>query len=266
MVGNIALPRIETDYSAFYGRFLDCPHLLIAGTTGSGKSVFVNGLIHTAMQTRFPFAKIARGCSFIFLDAKRCEFAIPEHSPHCIYYASDPKDMITALCLAIAICNRRSKELEQRNHENWENGTFEKKYPGGDIYVVIDEFADIVTNKEIKESVINAVQKIAQIGRSQKVHLWLCTQTVKADVISTKISCNFCHRVGLRVTTPQQSRMIIDAKGLEAIKETYGHGIYFSPKGLEPIHGIPYVPESEQIELAKYWMKEVPELDLNNCV
>lgn len=266
MDGNISLPRIETDYSGFYGRFLDDPHLLIAGTTGSGKSVFVNGLIHAAMQTRFPFAKIARGCSFIFLDAKRVEFAIPEHSPHCVYYAIEQKDMLTALQIAIAICNRRSKELEKRNAKNWDNGTFEKTYPGGDVYVVIDEFADLMTNKAIKDDVINAVQKIAQIGRSQKVHLWLCTQTPKADVIPTKITCNFDHRMGLRVATPQQSRMIIDSKGLEAITELYGHGIYFSPKGLEPIRNIPYVSEDEQIKLAKYWMNEVPDFDLESSI
>lgn len=266
MDGNISLPNVGNDYSNFYGRFLDVPHLLIAGTTGSGKSVFVNGLIHTAMQTRFPFAKIARGCNFIFIDAKRTELSIWEQSPHCIYYACEDKDIITALNIAIAVCNRRGKALEERNKENFAKKIWERKYFGGDLYIVIDEFADLMENAEISKDVVRLVQKIAQIGRSQKVHLWLCTQTPKADVIPTKITCNFDNRIGLRVTSAQQSRLIIGDKGLESFNEPYGNCIYSSPKGLEKISGIPLVSDYEQIELVQYWMQQVPELDLNQCV
>lgn len=266
MDGNISLPRIDTDYSGFYGRFLEVPHMLIAGTIGSGKSVFLNGLIHTVLQNRFPFAKIARGASFIFIDAKKTELSIWEEGPHCIYYASEAEDILTALRIALAVCNRRNVELAKRNVDNRKKKIWERKYPGGDLYVVIDEFADLMANSKIKKDVVELVQRIAQIGRSQRVHLWLCTQSPKADIIPTNVKICFDNIIGLRVVSAQQSRLIIGDKGLESFKEPYGHCIYLSPKGLEKIDGIPLVSDFEQIELTEYWRNEVPEIDPSLCV
>lgn len=266
MNNNISLPNFGPNYRNFFSRFLDVPHLLIAGTTGSGKSVFLNGLIYTAMQERFPFPKIKRGCAFIFLDAKRTELAVPGISPHCVYYAKEEGDMLTALHIAIGMCNQRAKELEARNRKNLERDEWEDEYFGGNIYVVIDEFADLVTNKKIKNDVFASVQKIAQIGRAQKVHLWLCTQTVKATIIPTEITNNINYRMGLRVNTALQSKLIIDTKGLEAITEDYGHGIFSSPKGLERIDNIPFVPRKDQIKLSKYWREQIPEMLLEYVI
>ena len=146
----------ETPQGSYYNLFSDMlkqPHLLVAGATGSGKSVVINGIIITALKDS-PAA-----VQFIFIDPKRVELVDYRPLPHTLKYASEPGDMVQALQLAIDTTERRYKDM-QRQHV--------KQYPGGAVYVVIDELADLMTTNS--KAVQPIIQRLAQIGRAANVH------------------------------------------------------------------------------------------------
>lgn len=260
---DISLPTVGTDYSGFYERFLSAPHLLIAGTTGAGKSVFVNGLIYTVMRERFPFSECMAGARFLFLDAKQCEFLRYEPTRFNWGYARETDDMVLMLENALGLCRRRQKDIMAANAEAVERGEDIDimEYPGGDVYIVIDEFADLILRRDshgkpLKNKVISLVQSIAQIGRSAKVHLWLCTQTPISKVLPTEIKANFSSFVvGLRTGNSNESRLIIGDKGLEDLP-LHGDCVWKSPDGLEHLSGIPMVSGSDKAAVVKHWLDE----------
>ena len=106
-------------------------HLLIAGKTGAGKSVVINGIIYGLLCHYFP-----NECKFVFVDPKRVELVQYKNTPHCMIYASEPGQPITALKMALAVTEGRYKAMQH-------NGL--KKFNGGAVYVVIDELADLMT-------------------------------------------------------------------------------------------------------------------------
>lgn len=210
------------------------PHLLIAGATGSGKSVIVNGIITTLLYRHPSAAKL------ILIDPKRVELSPYKNIPHTVRYASEPKEMVSALLYAMEIVEIRYKAMQKSG---------ERKYSGGDLYVIIDEFADLMTTN--RRVVAPIIQRLAQVGRAAKVHIILCTQTPIAKVIPTEIKCNFDSRVGLRTRSAQDSRNIIGYTGLETLPQ-FGQGIYMTPTG-DTKYVMPYVTEDEQKRLIKFW-------------
>lgn len=212
-------------------------HLLVAGKTGSGKSVIVNGIITTLLY-KAPFQ-----VQFILIDPKRVELSPYKNLPHTIKYASEPKDMVSALQLAMNICDTRYKQMEKVGH---------RLYQGGDIYVIIDEWADLMTTN--RRAVAPIIQRLAQVGRAAKVHVILCTQTPIAKVIPTEIKCNFDSRVGLRTRSAQDSRNILGYAGLENLPK-YGQGVYMTPES-DDLWNIPYVDETEQKRLINHWLRQ----------
>jgi len=223
-------------YDLFYDMTKQ-PHLLVAGATGSGKSVVVNGIITTLL---YDFPDQAQ---FILIDPKRVELSKYKKLPHTIYYASEPGDMIKALYCGLQIIEKRYKFMQSRNL---------RKYNGGHVYIIIDEFADLMTTN--RRQVAPLVQRIAQIGRASNVHIILCTQTPIAKVIPTEIKCNFDARVGLRTRSSQDSRNILGVAGLEALP-VFGEGVYMTPKG-NTLYKIPYVTDEEQDHLVAFWEKQ----------
>jgi len=222
---------------------LEQPHLLIAGATGSGKSVIINGLIDTIMH-RLPFDQERTdghdGAQLILIDPKRVELISYKSLPHTILYASEPKDMLSALQYALDITEKRYTQMQQRR---------QKKYSGGDVYVVIDEWADLMTTQG--KLVVPVVQRLAQIGRAARVHIIMATQTPISEVLPTKIKCNFDARVGLRARSAQDSRNIIGKPGLENLPR-YGEGYYMKP-GDESFWDIPYVRDEEIDRDIAWW-------------
>lgn len=232
--------KYTTPSGNYYTLFEDMasqPHLMVAGATGSGKSVVVNGIITTLLY-RFP-----NQAQFILIDPKRVELSSYKALPHTIKYASEPQDMVDALRLAMSICDNRFRVMQQRG---------ERKYSGGDVFVIIDEFADLMTTN--RREVAPLVQRLAQVGRASKVHVILCTQTPIAKVIPTEIKCNFDSRVGLRARSSQDSRNILGKTGLELLP-TYGQGVYMKASG-ETLYNIPYVSDAEQKRLIDWWMAQ----------
>lgn len=232
--------KFRTPSGQYYTLFDDMSkqnHLLIAGKTGSGKSVIINGII-TRLLYKSPFET-----QFILIDPKRVELSPYKDVPHTIRYASEPRDMVEALQYAMAICDSRYREMEKRG---------DRLYKGGDVYVIIDEWADLMTTN--RRVVAPLVQRLAQIGRASRVHCILCTQTPIAKIIPTEIKCNFDSRVGLRTRSAQDSRNILGYAGLETLPQ-YGQGIYMTPQA-ETLYNIPYVDETEQKRLITWWTSQ----------
>ena len=223
-------------YSTLYRQLSEQTHLLIAGRTGSGKSVVVNGIIHSLLCRLS-----ANDEQLILLDPKKVELSSWKRSPHCIAYASDDMSgRLQALNLAIDIMNRRYTEMER-------DGL--KKYAGGDVHVIIDELADLLTTQ--KNDVLPLLQRIGQIGRAARVHLIACTQCPTAQILSTQLRCNFDSILGLKTRSAQDSRNIIGLKGCEKLPD-HGKG-YLVSSAYEGLVDLPMIPEEELQRVARHW-------------
>lgn len=229
-----------TPAGSAYNLYLDAlkqPHLLIAGTTGSGKSVLVNALIYTALY-RSP-----NDVRFVFIDAKRVELAEYRTLPHCLRYASEPDEVPDALRYAISLTESRYSLMQQ---------THVKTYQGGHVYVIIDELADLMTTN--RKEVQPLIQRLCQIGRAARVHVIACTQTPISAVIPTQIKVNFDSRFGLRTRSAQDSRNILGVTGLERLPR-YGQGVYMSPDETT-LYNIPMIPPEHITARVRFWNEQ----------
>jgi S-DNA-T family DNA segregation ATPase FtsK/SpoIIIE len=228
---------------SLYRDMLKQPHLLIAGATGSGKSVVINGLVYTAMYDS-PAA-----VQFILIDPKRVELVDYKPLPHTLMYASEPGEMVEALEKAMEITESRYKAMQRQRV---------KKYPDGALYVIIDELADLMTTA--RRQVQPLIQRLAQIGRAANVHIIAATQCPLATVIPTPIKVNFDSRVALRTRSAQDSRNILGLTGCELLPR-YGQGYYMTPDGLK-LYNIPMQPQEDINALVKYWQRSRPRFRL----
>lgn len=219
-----------------YEDMLEQVHLLIAGATGSGKSVVINGMLTTALY-RSP-----KQAHFILIDPKRVELVEYADLPHTIKYASEPFEMLEALQTAMKITEKRYRIMQARRVRKWE---------GGDLYVVIDELADLLTT--MKKQVKPLLQRLAQIGRAAKVHLLVATQCPLASILDTSIKCNFDARVALRTRSRQDSRNIMEMAGCENLPR-YGKAYYMKPEGTDLID-VPMLDENDRKKLIAYWIE-----------
>lgn len=192
---------------------LTSPHTLIAGTTGSGKSVLLNNIILSFLNTR--------GCnnSLVLIDPKRVELSVYKNFPHCVGYTSDMNTAIHYLDQVLSIIEARYKEMERKQI---------RQYEGGHYYVIIDELADIMISPQKKEFQLK-LQKILQIARAANVHVIACTQAPSRQVIPAAIVLNFTNRIALRCLNNIESRQIINMAGAEKLPQ-YGQAYYLSPK------------------------------------
>lgn len=215
------------------------PHLLIAGATGSGKSVALNGIIHTLLMTQSPFE-----CQFVLIDPKKVELIQYESIPHTARYASEHPDIVRALQWALDETDRRFSCMQRDKL---------KEYDGPHLYVIIDELADLMVS--IKKESLPLLQRLAQIGRAARVHVIACTQNVLAVTIPTVLKCNFSAILGLRTANKQQSRFLIADGGCEMLpdpkREGKGYGYLRDGADLEKLMIYKY-PEPE-INMAIAW-------------
>jgi len=221
----------------YYKLFADMAsqtHLLIAGASGSGKSVVINGIIYTQLL------HCPDRSAFILLDPKRVELVQYRNCPHVLIYASEPQDMINALEQTISIIERRYRQMQQEGI---------RKYNGSDVYVIIDELADLMTTD--RRHVLPLLQRICQIGRAAKVHLIAATQCPLAKVIPTEIKVNFDSCVGLHTRSAQDSRNILGSAGCEQLPR-YGQAYYMTPEGID-LWNIPMYTDEQISALVSYW-------------
>ena len=237
-MGIFGRKRYKTPYApalyTLYDAMAEKPHLLIAGATGSGKSVVENGIIYNLLHT------CPSETQFIFLDPKRVELSMYRNVPHCIYYASEQAEMVKALEYAMLITEKRYAEMQKQRV---------RKYTGGHVYVVIDELADLMTTQ--KKAVHPLIQRLCQIGRAAKVHVIACTQCPLATVIPTAIGVNFDNRVALRTRNAQDSRNILGVTGCERLPQ-YGQGFFLTPEGLN-LYQIPMYTDGQIDTLIDWW-------------
>lgn len=218
------------------------PHLLIAGATGSGKSVLENGIIATLLH-HSP-AKVR----LILIDPKRTELRQYAALPHVLAYADTAPAILSALEQARTITDERFLIMQQQGV---------KEYDGPDVYVIIDELAALMTTQ--KKAVLPILQYLGMVARASRVHLLACTQSVKADILPTTLTCNFDSRVALKTSTRQQSRMIIDVGGCETFpspRQTH-EAFCFYRVGADLIKWkIPLVTPAEIANLCAWWTGE----------
>lgn len=216
------------------------PHLLIAGATGSGKSVLINTLIYIALYHSPATIK------FILIDPKRVELIDYKTLPHVIKYASEPAEIVAVLCYAVSLMERRFKEMQRREL---------KEYDGSHVYIIIDEFADLMTTQ--KRETMPLLIRLAQLGRAARVHLIVATQRPTRDIINGSIKVNMDSRVALRCPTAQDSRNIINIKGAETLPR-YGYGYYLTPETLQPqLIEIPFTPAEDITERINFYLKQL---------
>ncbi|MGH7225619.1 MAG: DNA translocase FtsK, partial [Gemmataceae bacterium] len=246
------------------------PHVLIAGSTGSGKSVGLNSIILSLLYKSTPDQ-----VRLILVDPKRLELGLYEGVPH-LYtpIIAEPKLAANALRNAVREMERRLKLLASRSVRNIAqyNRLFEKSDPGlfdgldADnrplpyIVIVIDELADlmILDGANVEES----ITRLAQMARAAGIHLILATQRPSVDVITGLIKANFPARISFRVATKIDSRTILDGAGAESL---LGKGdMLFLPPGtarVRRVHGA-YVTEREIGGVVGFWRDQAqPEFD-----
>lgn len=221
-------------------RLADRPHLLIAGATGSGKSVALNGIIHSLLITQFP-----SDCQFVLIDPKKVELVQYMDVPHTVQYASEHPDIVHALQWAVDETDRRFSVMQARQ---------EKEFSGGHLYVVIDELADLMVS--LKKETLPLLQRLAQVGRAAHVHVIACTQNVLAVTIPTTLKCNFSTILGLRTANKQQSRFLIAEGGCEMLpdpkREGKGYGFLRDGADLEKMLIYKY-PDDEIDSVINWW-------------
>ena len=198
------------------------PHLLIAGTTGSGKSVMINSIITTLLMRALP-----EDVRLIMVDPKRVELAGYNGLPHLyVPVVTEPKQAASALQWAVSEMERRLKVFERLNvrkistyNEKQAAGEFEhydnppQKRPS--LVIIIDELSDLmmVAGKDVEASIV----RIAQLGRAAGIHLIVATQRPSSNVVTGLIKANITNRIAFNVATGIDSRVIIDQMGAEKL-------------------------------------------------
>jgi S-DNA-T family DNA segregation ATPase FtsK/SpoIIIE len=240
------------------------PHLLIAGSTGAGKSVAINAMIMSLLYKATPDQ-----VRLIMVDPKRLELGNYEGVPH-LYtpIITEPKLASYALRNAVREMERRLKVLAEKGVRNigqynalfegqtpslFEEGETEHK-PLPYIVIIIDELADLMMldGKNVEES----ITRLAQMARAVGIHLVLATQRPSVDVITGLIKANFPARVSFRVATKIDSRTILDANGAESL---LGRGdMLYLPSGSSRVQRVhaPFVTEKEIAACVEFWKKQ----------
>jgi DNA segregation ATPase FtsK/SpoIIIE, S-DNA-T family len=252
------------------------PHLLIAGSTGSGKSVMLNAMIMSFLYKATPDE-----VRMIMIDPKRVEMGIYEGIPHLLTpVITEPKKATYALKNAVLEMERRLKLLAAQGVRNIDQfnrkvaqlrqaprGLFddqeeevEELKPLPFVLIIIDELADLMMLE--RANVEECITRLAQMARAVGMHLVLATQRPSVDVITGLIKANFPSRISFRVATRVDSRTVLDSMGAEHL---LGKGdMLFLPPGssrLTRVHGA-FVSESETNQVVEFWKSQAkPEYD-----
>jgi len=240
------------------------PHVLIAGSTGSGKSVAINAMIMSVLYKSTP-----EQVRLILVDPKRVELGMYEGIPHLFTpIIAEPKLAANALRNAVKEMERRLKLLASRSVRNLEqyNRLFDGATPSlfdedakdegplPYIVIIIDELADLMMID--KANVEESITRLAQMARAVGIHLILATQRPSVDVITGLIKANVPTRISFRLATKVDSRTILDSNGAEAL---LGRGdMLYLPPGTSRLHRVhaPLVTEKEIAAVTDFWKKQ----------
>jgi DNA segregation ATPase FtsK/SpoIIIE, S-DNA-T family len=267
-LGKASLPLAlgkSIDGAPVFADLARMPHLLVAGTTGAGKSVGVNAMILSLIYRLSP-----QECRFLLIDPKMLELSVYNGISHLLCpVVTDPAKAVAALNWVVREMERRYERMAKlgvRNIDAFnararETARRGRAAGGADlvplpfIVVVVDEFADLmlVAGKEIEA----AVQRLAQMARAAGIHLIMATQRPSVDVITGTIKANFPTRLSFKVASKFDSRTILNEQGAEQL---LGQGdMLFSGGGnrLMRVHG-PFVSDEEVEGIAAYLRQQAP--------
>ena len=250
------------------------PHLLIAGSTGSGKSVMLNAMIMSFLYKATPDE-----VRMIMVDPKRVELGIYEGIPHLLTpVITEPKKATNALRNAVLEMERRLKllashgvrnidqynrkmaQLRQEPRKLFDEEEGEELKPLPYVLILIDELADLMMLE--RANVEECITRLAQMARAVGMHLVLATQRPSVDVITGLIKANFPSRISFRVATRVDSRTVLDSMGAEHLLGR-GDMLYLPPGSsrLTRVHGA-FVTEAETNRVVDYWKEQAtPEYD-----
>ena len=220
------------------GDLTNMPHLLIAGTTGSGKSVCINTIIVSLLYKLNPEL-----CKFILIDPKMLELSSYEGIPHLLTpVITDAKKATSALSWTVKEMNSRYKLMSKEGVRNIDGYNAKHKLKMPYIVVVVDEMSDLmlVAGKEIE----NYIQKLSQMARAAGIHIIMATQRPSVDVITGTIKANFPTRISFQVSSKIDSRTILGEQGAEQLLGKGDMLFMSSANRIVRIHG-PYVSERE---------------------
>ncbi len=258
---NIALGK-TVDGRPYYADISDMPHLLIAGATGSGKSVCINSIILSLLLRHTPAT-----CRFVMVDPKRLELISYNGVPHLLHpVITESKDTMKALKVMTSEMDRRYKllaaagvkniksynrKVENEKFIHPEDGEELKKLP---YYItIIDELADIMVS--LGKDIYKPITRLSQMARAVGIHLVFATQRPSVDIVTGLIKANFPCRIAFQVTSKTDSRTILDTNGAEKL---LGNGdMLYLPKDLpmpKRLQGS-YVSERDVENITSYWKK-----------
>ena len=220
------------------GDLASMPHLLIAGTTGSGKSVCINTIILSLLYKHTP-----EKCKFILIDPKMLELSTYEGVPHLLCpVITEAKKAASVLGWVVKEMENRYKLMTREGVRNIDSYNTKHKLPMPYIVVVVDEMSDLmlVAGKEIE----NYIQKLSQMARAAGIHIIMATQRPSVDVITGTIKANFPTRISFQVTSKIDSRTILGEQGAEQLLGK-GDMLYMSSANrIVRIHA-PFVSDNE---------------------
>ena len=224
--------------SPIIGELTSMPHLLVAGTTGSGKSVCINTIILSLLYKHSPDK-----CKFILIDPKMLELSTYEGIPHLLCpVITEPKRAASVLGWVVKEMENRYRLMTKEGVRNIDGYNQKHDLPMPYIVVIVDEMSDLmlVAGKEIE----NYIQKLSQMARAAGIHIIMATQRPSVDVITGTIKANFPTRISFQVTSKIDSRTILGEQGAEQLLGK-GDMLYMtSANRIIRIHG-PFVSEKE---------------------
>ena len=227
------------------GDLTSMPHLLIAGTTGSGKSVCINTIILSLLYKLTP-----EKCKFILIDPKMLELSTYERIPHLLCpVITEPKRAASVLGWVVKEMESRYRLMTKEGVRNIDGYNEKHSLPMPFIVVIVDEMSDLmlVAGKEIE----NYIQKLSQMARAAGIHIIMATQRPSVDVITGTIKANFPTRISFQVTSKIDSRTILGEQGAEQLLGK-GDMLYMtSANRIIRIHG-PFVSEIEIEKVNNY--------------
>ena len=235
------------------GDLSSMPHLLIAGTTGSGKSVCINTIILSLLYRHTP-----EKCKFILIDPKMLELSTYEGIPHLLCpVITEAKKAASVLGWVVKEMESRYRLMTKEGVRNIDGYNLKHKLPMPYIVVVVDEMSDLmlVAGKEIE----NYIQKLSQMARAAGIHIIMATQRPSVDVITGTIKANFPTRISFQVTSKIDSRTILGEQGAEQLLGK-GDMLYMSSANrIVRIHA-PFVSDNE-IEKINNFLRSQAEPD-----
>ncbi|OBQ45834.1 cell division protein FtsK [Halodesulfovibrio spirochaetisodalis] len=240
------------------------PHLLVAGATGQGKSVFINSVLMSLL-----FKTTPESLQLLLIDPKRIELAVYADLPHLVHpVVTDMSQAKNALDWAVHEMDKRYEAMSRMGVRNVISYNTKLKQMGDDrpenladlqpipyLVIIIDELADLMLTaaKEVETSIV----RLAQLARAAGIHLILATQRPSVDVVTGLIKANFPCRISFQVTGKHDSRTILDTVGAEHL---LGKGdMLFKPGGgrLTRMHGA-FVSDEDVSAVVSHWKKQLP--------